>query len=237
MIQRNVAIAADFVVGDELTVYEWCMIYTDRNPAVAAKHATAEAQRVRMQYLGAKAPPASGPMPATVAGQDYEVDTREHYRITNAVYQELATAIQTGSLEPKRRAYLEDRPDELDPTLCVLDAAPILEIAERRGDGGQVIRKLLAAREPVAPLPQRRGAYKGALNEWMAQRPIDRLRRMTLGAIADEFKLHCERERPKLLRLLPKRLRSMERTIERIIERRVKAAKAPATTPRATRRQ
>ena len=73
-----------------------------------------------------------------------------HYRIANAVYQELATAIQTGSLEPKRRTYLEDRPDELDPTLCVLEAAPILAIAERRGDGGERIQKLLAERRQTA---------------------------------------------------------------------------------------
>jgi len=116
MILHDIAIGADFVVGDELTVYEWCMIYTDRHPGVAAKHATAEAQRERLQYLGAIAPLVSGPIPVTVAGQDFEVDTREHYRITNAVYQQLATAIETGS-EPKRRAYLEDRPGELDPTL------------------------------------------------------------------------------------------------------------------------
>src|SRR5207248_8855752 len=98
-------------------------------------------------------PLVSGPMTATVAGQDFEVDTRKHYRSTNAVYQELATAIHTGSLEPKRRAYLEDRPGELDPTLCVLEAAPILAIAERRGDGGEVIQKLLAeGRQPAAPV-------------------------------------------------------------------------------------
>ena len=152
MILHDIAIGADFVVGDELTVYEWCMIYTDRHPGVAAKHATAEAQRERLQYLGAIAPLVSGPIPVTVAGQDFEVDTREHYRITNAVYQQLATAIETGS-EPKRRAYLEDRPGELDPTLCVLDAAPIFEIAERRGDGGEVIQKLLAERrQPAAPV-------------------------------------------------------------------------------------
>ena len=161
MILHSVAIGADFAVGDELTVYEWCMIYTDRHPGVAAKHATAEAQRERMQYLGAIAPLVSGPMTFTVAGQDFEVDTREHYRITNAVYQQLATAIQTGSLEPKRRAYLDDRPGELDPTLSVLDAAPILEIAERRGDGGQVIRKLLVAHQVRK---QRPGPKAGAVS-------------------------------------------------------------------------
>jgi hypothetical protein len=161
MILHNVAIGADFVVGDELTVYEWCMIYTDRHPAVAAMHATAEAQRERMQYLGAIAPLVSGPMTATVGGQDFEVDTREHYRIANAVYQELAKVIQTGELRPKRRAYLEDRPGELDPTLCVLDGAAILEIAERRGDGGQVIRKLLVAHQVRK---QRPGPKAGAVS-------------------------------------------------------------------------
>jgi hypothetical protein len=153
MIRHNVAIGADFVVGDELTIYEWCMIYTDRHPGVATKHATAEAQRERMQYLGAIAPLVSGPMTAVHEAGHFEVDITAHYRIANAVYQELATAIQTGSLEPKRRAYLEDRPDELDPTRCVLEAAPILAIAERRGDGGEVIQKLLAERrQPAAPV-------------------------------------------------------------------------------------
>jgi hypothetical protein len=182
MIRHNVAIGADFVVGDELTVYEWCMIYTDRHPGVAAKHATAEAQRERMQYLGAIAPLVSGPTTATVAGQDFEVDTREHYRITNAVYQELATAIQTGSLEPKRRAYLDDRPGELDPTLCVLEAAPILAIAERRGDGGEVIQKLLAERrQPPASPPKRRSGYTGGLAAFMAQ-----LIPRTVAALSDD---------------------------------------------------
>jgi hypothetical protein len=169
MILHDLAIGADFVVGDELTVYEWCMIYTDRHPGVAAKHATAEAQGQRLQYLGAIAPLVSGPITVTVAGQDFEVDTREHYRITNAVYQQLATAIPD-PLEPKRRGYLEDRPGELDPTLCVLDAAPILEIAEYRGDGGQVIRKLLAARHQPATSPkQRRAAYMVELAAFMAR--------------------------------------------------------------------
>jgi hypothetical protein len=81
------------------------------------------------------------------------VDTTAHYRVANAVYQELATAIQKGSLEPKRRAYLEDRPGELDPTLCVLEAGLILAIAERRGDYGETIRRLLIAHQ-VRPGPK-----------------------------------------------------------------------------------
>src|SRR5207248_6052269 len=95
----------------------------------------------------------AGPFIAVTPAAHSEVDTTAHYRVANAVYQELATAIQKGSLEPKRRAYLEDRPGELDPTLCVLEAAPILAIAERRGDGGEVIQKLLAeGRQPAAPV-------------------------------------------------------------------------------------
>jgi hypothetical protein len=144
-IQHNIDISVTgYVVRDEHSVYEWCMIYTDRDPGVASLYLCAAGQKERMQYLGAIAPLVSGPMTATVAGQDIEVDTREHYRIANAVYQELANDIKTGAREPKRRAYLEDRPGELDPTLCVLEAAPILAIAERRGDGGEIIRKLVA---------------------------------------------------------------------------------------------
>jgi hypothetical protein len=147
LIRTEFAIsAADFTVGNECTVYEWCMIYTDRDPRVARLHATTAHQKDRLLHLGAIAPLIAGPfIVVTPAGQS-EVDTTAHCRVANAVYHELATAMQTGSLEPKRRAYLEDRPGELDPTLCVLEAAPIIAIAERRGDGGEVIQKLLAER-------------------------------------------------------------------------------------------
>jgi hypothetical protein len=161
MIQCNFAIGVDFVVGGELTVYEWCMIYTDRDPRVVSQYPDVAGQKGRLQYLGSIAPLVSGPMTAAVAGQDFEVDVRAHYRIANAVYQELAKVIQTGELRPKRRAYLEDRPGELDPTLCVLDGAAILEIAERRGDGGQVIRKLLVAHQVRK---QRPGPKAGAVS-------------------------------------------------------------------------
>ena len=145
MIRTEIAIsAADFTVGDERTVYEWCMIYSDRHPGVATLHATTAHQKDRLLHLGAIAPLIAGPFIAVTPAGHFEVDTTAHYRVANAVYQELATAIQKGSLEPKRRAYLEDRPGELDPTLCVLEAAPILAIAERRGDGGEIIRRLVA---------------------------------------------------------------------------------------------
>jgi hypothetical protein len=151
LIRTEIAIsAADFTVGDERTVYEWCMIYSDRHPGVATLHATTAHQKDRLLHLGAIATLLAGPFIAVTPARHFEVDTTAHYRISNAVYQELATAIQTGSLEPKRRAYLEDGPGQLDPTLCVLEATPILAIAERRGDGGEVIQKLLAERRQPA---------------------------------------------------------------------------------------
>jgi hypothetical protein len=236
LIRTEYAISADiFTVGDERTIYEWCMIYTDRHPGVATLHATTAHQQERLLHLGAIAPLIAGAFTADTPGGDFEVDTTAHYRVANAVYQELATAIQTGSLEPKRRVYLEDRPGELDLTLCVLDAEPILEIAERRGDGGVIIQKLLAERRQPAALasPRRRRQYIGALSEWLAPKHIDILRRTSPNALARDFKLYCERERQEVLPLLPKRLRSMERTIEQIIEGRVNAAKVAAAKTRA----
>jgi hypothetical protein len=82
--------------------------------------------------------------------------------------------------------------------------------------------------EPTELQPRRRGAYRGLLAEWMAPKEIGNLRRMDPAGIAGDFKLYCERERPALLPLLPKRLRSMEPAIERIINRRMAAAKKPA---------
>jgi hypothetical protein len=78
---------------------------------------------------------------------------------------------------------------------------------------------------------RRRGAYAGPLQEWMAGKSLSRLRRTGPGAIAEAFKYCCEQERPELLALFPKRLRSMESLIERIITRRVDEAKRANTKP------
>jgi hypothetical protein len=165
MIRREVAIGPDYQVPDELPVFDWCMIYTDRHPGVASHYPNVAGQTERLLHLGAMPPLVSGPITATVAGQDFDVVMWEHYWIANKVYQELADDIHARRLEPKRRAYLEDRPGELDPTLCVLEAAPILAIAERGGDGGEVIRLLLAkARQPAAPVePAEQATAEGQL--------------------------------------------------------------------------
>jgi hypothetical protein len=61
----------------------------------------------------------SGRSPEPVIRDDPTV-----YRTSNAVYQELVEGILTGRIDAKR-VYLDDRPGELDPTLCIpLDAAP-----------------------------------------------------------------------------------------------------------------
>jgi hypothetical protein len=159
MIRREFAISDPhkFVAGEEYSVFEWARLYIDLHPAVASMDRTVAGQEDRLRYLGAipwpLITPGSIPAGPRACGGDWVVDTTAHYAITYAVYQELADDIQTGRLEPKRRVYLEDRQGVLDPTLCVLDAGPILKIARRRGDGGEVIQKLLAERrQPTAPV-------------------------------------------------------------------------------------
>src|SRR5689334_5507174 len=102
MIRRSVAIDTDFPVTDMHTVYEWCMIYTDRHPGVAPMDATVEAQGERLQLLGAIGSNAalviadSPIMVADTTGRRVtpgrrteKVDISLHYRNSNAVYQQL----------------------------------------------------------------------------------------------------------------------------------------------------
>jgi hypothetical protein len=142
-----------------------------------------------------------------------------------------------------RKSDLDDR-DPLYPTLCVYDgwATGFIEFELRarlaRIDTDAEAMQgafhptpnavgsvnVTEAEKPVVARPQKRGGYKGGLAEWMAQKDLPTLRRMGSEAIARDFKDYCERERPKLIPLLPKRLRSMEPEIERIIKRRLEAA-------------
>jgi len=170
MIRREFTISdsLQFAARDEYSVFEWARLYIDLHPAVASMDRTVAGQEDRLRYLGVipwpQMTPGSIPGGPGAPGRDWAVDTAAHYGITSAVYQELAEDIQTGRLESKRRVYLDDRPGELDPTLCVLDAEPILDIAERRGDGGEIIQKLLIARE-VRP-GQKAGAQKPKELAW-----------------------------------------------------------------------
>ena len=159
MIRRDFTISDPHKLVDreEYSVFEWARLYIDLDPAVASMDRTVTGQEDRLRYLGVipwpSITPGSIPGGPAGRGREWAVDTTSHYAVTYAVYQELADDIQTGLLEPKRRVYLEDRRGELDPTLCVLDAEPILEIAKRWGDYGETIRRLLIARE-VRPGPK-----------------------------------------------------------------------------------
>jgi hypothetical protein len=106
------------------------MIYTNRHPAGAHPNhdgTTVERMRLRLILLGA-------------SGQIDEVT-----RISNAVYRELAAGIEAGRIEPRKRVYLDDRPAEMDFTLCVIGVDPVLDVARRRQDGGRKIAELLEA--------------------------------------------------------------------------------------------
>jgi hypothetical protein len=151
VILYDVSIPDDYVVGDEHAIYEWCMFYVDLHPGVVSTEPTVAGQEDRLRYVGAIPPLVAGSIPDP--DHNRKVDIRAHRRISAAIYRELAKAISSGELESKREAILEDKPDELDPTMCVLDAEPILKIAERRGDCGKTIRRLLIARQ-VRPGPK-----------------------------------------------------------------------------------
>jgi hypothetical protein len=140
----------DFVIGAEHTVFEWCMIYTDRHPtAFLGNHyrtATAELQDARLTLLGARGSNEPGMRPHPTEPCKGVWDDQAIYRVCNAVFQELADGIRRDRLAAKR-VYLDDLPGELDPTLCVLDAPLVLAIARRRDDYGQYIAQLLTADE------------------------------------------------------------------------------------------
>jgi hypothetical protein len=207
VILYDVAVPDDFLVGDEHTIYEWCMFYVDLHPRVASTEPTVAGQEDRLRYLGAIPPLVAGSMPDP--DHNRKVDIRAHRRISAAIYRKLAKAISTGELESKREAILEDKPDELDPTMCVLDAEPILEIAEHRGDYGETIRRLLIARQvrsgPKAGARSIKGlACEIALRilEDEAQRPPRGRGRLTklAGLVNAELAGHPHRYQPDSIR-------------------------------------
>jgi hypothetical protein len=229
---------ASYAVGAEHTVFEWCMIYTDGHPTAFlgddSRRATRKLQNIRLTLLGVRGSnePAGRPHPTETDKGVW--DDPATYRTRNAVYQELAEGIASGRFVAKL-VYLDDRPSTLDLTLCILDAAPVLAIAQHRKDHGELIARLLdCGAAPVVPgvtrerSSSRRGAYKSALELFLAMKPLSILQRTTPAALASGFKLHCEQEQTEVLSVLPKRLRSMEPLIERIVDSRIAAAKTQA---------
>ena len=97
----------DFAIGAEHTVFEWCMIYTDRHPAAFlggdGRTATAKFQDIRLTLLGARGSnePRWRPHPTNV--DEGVWDDPVIYRTCNAVYRELAEGIASGRLDARRR--------------------------------------------------------------------------------------------------------------------------------------
>jgi hypothetical protein len=161
---------AEFVIGPEHTVLEWCCIYTDGHPTALlgddSRTATAEMQDTRLTLLGACGSNVPRMRPHPTETDKGVWDDPVIYRTRNAVYQELADAIECGRLDAKH-VYLDDRPGKLDPTLCIIGATPVLAIAQRRRDYGERIAALLrrtgysndaagAAQSPADAQPQPR---------------------------------------------------------------------------------
>jgi hypothetical protein len=129
-----------FVVGAAHTLYEWSLLFDDRHPGElhdSHRGNTREDRRAREDFLGGG---------------------NEKASISRAVYDELAAKVRDTHRKVKvgeiqqpplwQFVYRADEPAELDLTLCVIDAGPVLELARRRGDGGRYIRELLARHRP-----------------------------------------------------------------------------------------
>jgi hypothetical protein len=154
---------------------------------------------------------------AELAGREADLDPQE----AEAAAVPLAARAEAG-VPPVETGNREDEVNAAEPG----------ELSEAPRSLGRPTLELCAT-VPFQPGLRRRGAYKAALEEWMAGKPLETLHRMKSYAIASCFKLYCEEQRPDLLSLLPKRLRSMRSLIERIVDDRMAAAKADRAKARA----
>jgi hypothetical protein len=152
----------DYLVGPRHTVFEWCIIYTDRNPEAIlgpyVRDATAKYREARLTLLGTNWSNERRWRPSgdfdsvtkivvAASGQAALIidDDPVEFRSRNAVYRELVEGFAALRFECKR-VYLDDYPAELDPTLCMIDASSVLAIARQRGDYGNAIAEMLAKR-------------------------------------------------------------------------------------------
>jgi hypothetical protein len=240
-----------FTLGDELTIADAAMVYSDRHP--------------RQSYWYGRGPDNPSPInPREPAGVDqiekmigkgatkdldfgfgFGSGALENWQKSWSVYCTLVDNVKKGLITPIKRVYLAD--GSINRVLTEIWISALLDLARQRGDPGEILSSLLTWYEApeleaksslatestlttaetgsVEPSSPQRGAYRGALAAWLADRPLTTLLRMTPEAIASHFKLYCEQKTPELLPLLPKRLRSMEPFIERIVADREAKAK------------
>jgi hypothetical protein len=200
---------ADFVVRDKHTVYAWCKIYVDENPNATPPEflvATTGRQEDRLTFLGAIGSNLPGLRPHPTETDKGDGDDRAPHRTANAVYRELAKGIRSGRIEVKKSVYLDDRPSEIDLTLCVIGGAPVFAIARKRKDHGQVIAWLLAAQDGQRDKPEAaaellppsdsaaagtdgktRGAWFGDLARFLARKNPQFLARLTDDEICRDY--------------------------------------------------
>jgi len=141
-----------FIIGDPHTIFEWCMIYADRHPAVLKSNydgATLRDKEFRLTLLGA-----TGAGLRDAYGQPMGPPNDAEEQIRNEVYRELVRDIECGRIIPVRTAYCSDAPDVFDPTRCLVDIEPILAVARRRGDFGAAIAELLTAHPQLGDAAQ-----------------------------------------------------------------------------------
>jgi len=123
-----------FVIGNAHTIFEWCMIYTDRHPAaVHPDHNSPSAQDrdLRLNLLGAIGGARNDP----------------GLHVLTEVYRELELDIERDRILPLKRAFANDAPDVFDATRCLIDVEPVLALARRRQDFGKTMAELLAAHD------------------------------------------------------------------------------------------
>ena len=130
------------IVGNGHTVFEWCMIYADRHPAMLHPNhngASFRDMRNRLTLLGA-----TGGEQRDAYGEPMRSRNDPEWQTMNEVFHELERDIERDRIIPLRRTFCDDAPSEFDPTRCLIGIEPVLAIARRRGDFGQTMAELLA---------------------------------------------------------------------------------------------
>jgi hypothetical protein len=195
----------DFPITSAHTVFEWCMIYTDRHPTAflgeTSRAANIKAHRWRLILLGADGSNEPGLRPHPDEPDKAVRDDGEPYRTSNAVYQKLAKGIAARQIKAKS-VYLDDQPHELDLTLCVVDAAAIVEIARRREDHGEYIARLMAehAAQPIPTSSPRPLLSGDKVRAWYTDRVQSCKNQGEQPTDADDWKAACNKFGEKIRR-------------------------------------
>jgi hypothetical protein len=101
-----------FTIGNTHTIFEWCMIYTDRHPAAVNPNyngASLRDREFRLTVLGAT----SGGL-RDAYGRPMGPTNDAEEQIRNEVYRELVRDIERGRITPVKTAYCSDAPDVFD---------------------------------------------------------------------------------------------------------------------------